>query len=67
MQEYELRFLDRLDVVVTVRPAMAPDDLGAVAEAERVSATHTIEIWQDERLVARVKKGSNPSEPAALS
>ena len=60
MKQFQLRFLDRLDFVVLVRTTDAPDDLTALIEAERQSATHTIEVWEGTRKVARVKKGNLP-------
>lgn len=60
MKYFELRFLDRLDVAVLKRAYMGADDLAALAEAERLSATHTIEVWDGIRKVARVKKGNVP-------
>lgn len=60
MKHFELRFLDRLDVVIVMRPYIGADDLAALAEAQRVSATHTIEVWDGIRKVARVKKGNVP-------
>jgi hypothetical protein len=60
MKQFELRFLDRLEVPVIVRAFLAQDDLAALKEAERLCKTHTIEVWQGNRRVARVKKGSPP-------
>ena len=58
MKYFELRFLDRLNVVVLTRAYRARDDLAALSEAENLSATHTIEVWDGGRKVARVKKGN---------
>jgi|KBSSwiStaDraftv2_1062776.scaffolds.fasta_scaffold6637187_1 hypothetical protein len=58
MPNFELRFHDKLNVVVLLRGYSAGDDLAALAEAERLSATHTIEVWEGIRKVARVKKGN---------
>jgi hypothetical protein len=58
MKHFELRFLDRLDVVVLMRAFIGSDDLAALSEAESLSATHTIEVWDGTRKVARVKKGN---------
>ncbi|HWY63751.1 MAG TPA: hypothetical protein VNX61_00970 [Rhizomicrobium sp.] len=58
MKQFELRFLDRLDVVMSTRIYGGGDDLAALAEAERLSITHTIEVWQGLRKVARVKKAN---------
>lgn len=62
MKLFELRFLDKLDVVIVVRTYSGRDDLAALAEAQRQSTAHVIEVWQGLRRVARVKKGN-----AALS
>jgi hypothetical protein len=56
MQEFELRFLDRQDGIVLVRRIAARDDAAAMREAHIVSLTHTLEIWQDARLVGRVER-----------
>jgi hypothetical protein len=58
VKQFELRFLDRLEVPVVVRAYMARDDLAALNEAQRLCATHTIEVWDGDRRVARVKKGN---------
>ena len=60
MKQFELRFLDKLDVPVIVRAYTAQDDLAALDEAERLCKTHTIEVWQGARRVARVKKNNAP-------
>ncbi|HXS05541.1 MAG TPA: hypothetical protein VN723_02030 [Rhizomicrobium sp.] len=60
MKMFQLRFLDRLDFVILTRAQAAMDDLDALAEAERLSVTHTIEVWDGDRRVARVKKGNVP-------
>jgi hypothetical protein len=58
MKHFELRFYDKLDVVILMRTYLGSDDLAALAEAERLSATHSIEVWEGSRKVARVKKGN---------
>lgn len=63
MRQFELRFLDRLDVVILARAYTSHDDLGALEEAERLCTTHTIEIWEGTRRVARVKKGNAAFNP----
>ena len=60
MRQYQLRFFDKLDFIVLSRAYSARDDLAALGEAERLSLTHTIEIWDGDRKVARVKKGNAP-------
>jgi len=63
MKQYELRFLDKLEFPVVVRAYAADDDLKALLEAKRQSATHMIEVWEGSRRVARVKKGDLPATP----
>jgi hypothetical protein len=58
MKHFELRFLDKLDVVILMRAYIGGDDLAALSEAEKLSLTHTIEIWEGARKVARVQKGN---------
>ena len=60
VSHFELRFLDRLDVPILKRSYSGLDDLAALAEAQRLSVTHTIEVWDGMRKVARVKKGNVP-------
>ena len=60
MQQFEFRFLDNSDMVVTVRYYTARDDLGALEAAEKLCTIHMIEIWQGNRRIARVKKGNVP-------
>jgi hypothetical protein len=60
MQHYEIRFLDRLEVLVVVRAYVAGNDLEALDEAERLCKTHIIEVWQGDRRVARVNKLNAP-------
>jgi hypothetical protein len=50
-----MTFLDRLNVVVTVRDFDGTDDTAALAHAESLCATHTIEVTQAERRVGEVK------------
>jgi len=58
MKHFEFRFLDKLDVVILMRDYTAGDDLAALSEAEKLSLTHTIEVWEGARKVARVQKGN---------
>ena len=60
MRRYELRFLDKLDAVVWTRYYTGGDELDALAEAERQAVTHTVEVWEGARKVARVKRGNVP-------
>lgn len=58
MQKFEMRFLDRLQVAILRRDYAARDDLDALGEAQRLSSTHAIEVWQGTRRVALVKKNN---------
>ena len=58
MKQFELRFLDKLEVPIVIRAFSANDDLTALKEAERFCKTHSIEVWDGSRRVARVKKGN---------
>jgi hypothetical protein len=58
MKHFELRFFDRLNVLVLRRAYLGPDDVSAFDEAVRLSKTHTIEVWEGPRKVAHVKKGN---------
>jgi hypothetical protein len=60
MKQFELRYLDRRGFVILRRIQNAKDDLAALAQAEQHSATHTIEVWDGARKVARVNKGNRP-------
>jgi hypothetical protein len=62
VKKFVFNFLDVSDEIMSARAYLGTDDLAALAEAERISGTHTIEIWEGNRKVARVKKGN-----AALS
>lgn len=57
MKLFHLRYLNRSDAVVLSRTHAARGDLDALIEAERGSITHTVEVWDGDRRVARVKKG----------
>ena len=58
MRNYEFRFLDRLKVTVHVEVHPHLDDISALDSARELSATHHIEIWTDDRFVARIKRGN---------
>jgi len=53
MEQYELRFLDRMNAVMLVRRIFARNDMAAMMEAHLGSMTHTLEVWQENRLVGR--------------
>ena len=56
MEQFELRFLDRTNVVVLVRRIFARNDTAAMMEANMGSLTHTLEVWQESRLVGRLTR-----------
>ena len=56
MKQFELRFLDGLDRVVLMRAYTGFDDRAALNEAQRLSKTHTIEVWQGRRRVTRLER-----------
>jgi hypothetical protein len=58
MKLFQLHYLNSSDAVVLNRALAAPHDLDAIREAERRSYTHTIEVWDGDRKVARVRKSS---------
>jgi hypothetical protein len=58
MHDYEFRFLDRLKVTRRVEVHPHTDDLSALDRARDLSMSHHIEIWSDDRFVARIKKGN---------
>ena len=60
MKLFQLHYLNRSNVVVLNRAHAAKNDLDALAEAERRSFNHTIEVWEGDRKVARIKKGNMP-------
>ncbi|HET7083849.1 MAG TPA: hypothetical protein VFI23_03700 [Rhizomicrobium sp.] len=56
MKQFELRFLDGSDVVVWMRAYSGNDKGAALGEAKKLSATHTIEVWEGDHKVVRVKR-----------
>lgn len=64
---YRLCFLDRNDVVITVRHSRCADDAAALSEGERLTSTHTIEVWCGERKVDRLNRRPRAADPLAAS
>jgi hypothetical protein len=58
MKLFHLHYLDRTNIVVLNRAYSARDELDALAEAQRRFSKHTIEVWEGDRKVARVKRGN---------
>lgn len=60
MQHYRLYSLDRQGRIASAHDLNCRDDLAALAEGEKECVSHSVEIWQGSRLVARVKQGNEP-------
>ena len=60
MNQYVFRSLDLQGCVALTQSLLARDDLDALAEGERRSGQNGVEIWQANRLVARIKLGNAP-------
>ncbi len=58
MSCYSIRSFHQNASVIVSRSVRCKDDLAALDEGIRRSVRHAIEIWQGERLVARVKQGN---------
>jgi len=63
MKIFQLRYLSSSGAMVLNRTHAAQHELDAIGEAERRSFNHTIEVWDGERMVARVKKRNAPLKP----
>jgi len=63
MKLFQLHYLNSSDAVVLNRALAVQHDLDAITEAERRSSTHTIEVWDGENRIARVKKGHGVVRP----
>ncbi len=55
-----MAFLDKLDVVITVRGFDAENDNAALAHAYTLCTTHQIAVTQNGRRVGEVAKGAAP-------
>ena len=55
---YSIRSIHDDTSVVVSRSVRCKDDLAALDEGVRRSVGHAVEVWQGERLVARVKQGN---------
>jgi hypothetical protein len=58
MQQYKMAFLDKLNVVVTVRDFEGANDTAALAHAYSLCKTHTIEVTQAGRRIGEAEKGA---------
>jgi len=64
MTHYSLRSFDLEGAAALSQSFACRDDLEALAEGVRRSGKWSIEIWQGQRLVARVKLGNAPLDSA---
>ncbi len=56
MQHYRLYHLSPTGRIVSAQDLEYPDDLGALERAEREREHYNVELWQDIRLLARLKR-----------
>jgi hypothetical protein len=56
MQHYRLYHLSQTGRILSAQDLECPDDLGALQAAEREREHHNVELWQDIRLLARLKQ-----------
>jgi hypothetical protein len=63
MPQYKFYLLDRNDVVITVRDFAGSDDVAALAEAEKLRRSHTIEICCGDRRAGWLEKIYAPRRP----
>jgi len=69
MPNYRLNYVNAENYIVSHIDRMYEDDLSALEKAWAMCRDHAIEIWQDKRRVARVKKGNaalDASDPQSL-
>lgn len=59
MQNYRLYRMDKSDHVQTALNFEAKNDLLAFAEAQKMRASQTIEVWQGERRIGRIENQSD--------
>jgi hypothetical protein len=60
MSSYSIHALHPDGAIALCQTVRCTDDLDALSQAVQRSKTHAIEIWQDRRLVGRVKLGNLP-------
>jgi len=58
MPNYRLNYVNSDNYIVSHIEHAYTDDLSALEKAWTICKDYTIEIWQDKRRVARVKKGN---------
>ncbi|HWE06651.1 MAG TPA: hypothetical protein VG274_08085 [Rhizomicrobium sp.] len=60
MPGYRLCFLNKDNRIMTHIEHVCDDDLSALAKARTLATSFAVEIWQEERRVAIVEKGTAP-------
>lgn len=60
MKRYRINCLDSHGHITLAQEVACRDDLDALAEAERLCEHNDVEVWDQSRLVARVKAGNAP-------
>lgn len=63
VQRYQIHFFDRLNVKFLIRDWVGKDDLDALDHARKLSTTHAVEVWEDERRIARVSRADTLVAP----
>jgi len=56
MQHYRLYHVSPTGRIVSAQDLQCRDDLDALQKAERAREHHNVELWQDIRLLARLKQ-----------
>ena len=60
MAQYKLYFIQDDGHIFRAEDHVFEDDLSALKTAEERASEHEIEVWQQGRMVLRVKKGNEP-------
>ena len=55
MRDYRIFLLDSQGHIYLSHEVQCRDDLAALAEGEKLSSKSAVEVWDESRLVARVK------------
>lgn len=57
-KKYQMSFLDKVNLVITVRDYAGLNDDAALAHAHTLCATHKIVVHQADRYIGQVDKGA---------
>ena len=60
MKKYRINCLDSAGHIVLAHHVECHEDLEALNEGEKLCADNAVEVWDRERLVARIKPGNAP-------